>query len=44
MNATAVDTRDRGTIALQIIAQNWGLQVAESIQKEVKSGLENGLP
>ena len=34
MNATAVDTQDRGTIGLQTIAQIWGLQVIENIQKK----------
>lgn len=35
MNASVVDTRDRASLALKKIAQNWGLPVAQSIKKEV---------
>ncbi len=33
---TVSDIRDRGTLALQTIAGNWGLPVAERIKAEVK--------
>lgn len=35
INTTTIDIQDRDSIALQTIAQNWGLQVAESIWKKV---------